>query len=399
MNWKFSIFPYGAVDYKAAQEDLNRKAEAGWALMGVHFGWIARFRRSEREDLHYRVDLLWLGERLDEGGYLRLCANAGWERVAQVRGMTVFTVRTVCHMGALPAETNVGRDVFWKKVMGPCLTEPLLRLLALIAFVLGLWLIVWGRTGQGRPMSELICALPTPFFILAIGLLGTELWVNPLYAMCRWRSWQRNSCKSKKLKPKTLLWARLHGTLNLLGGWMLLICCALMLLELIIFPLSGYSGADIITHRPEMRKKPLVMAEEMGLNPNTVYYLSEEPIWSVQVQGERYVERARSDGHYQEICCDRYHCITEGVAKWLTQVLRQENQQGSSRSYGALELASVQLGFDESWSTREGAFLLLRQGKDIVLVGVDYMDAPEPDLTQPGIQKKLIERLKLEPTR
>ena len=80
MKYVWRIFPYLCVDYKAAQAWLERQGAEGLRLAGVHCRYLARFTREERP-VHYFVDLA------ADGGadYLQLCADAGWERVAQVQ--------------------------------------------------------------------------------------------------------------------------------------------------------------------------------------------------------------------------------------------------------------------------------------------------------------------------
>lgn len=76
MNTRFGFFPYDAINYKAAQAGLDRRAAQGWALKHVYFGCIARFRRAERPSHFVDLDIR---SGLDEGAdadYLQLCADA-----------------------------------------------------------------------------------------------------------------------------------------------------------------------------------------------------------------------------------------------------------------------------------------------------------------------------------
>ena len=162
-----------------------------------------------------------------------------------------------------------------------------------------------------------------------------------------------------------------------------------------LLPLAGYSGHAVAAHRGALRERPLVMAEEVGLNPDTVIYLSWEPVWSLQVQGGRYVEQTAPEGGYQFVYCQRYTCLSEGYAARLCRALREESGAYNYEGYGLLDFQPVELGLDESWSARDGSFLLLRQGRTVALTGVHVMGGGAPDLTEPETLAVIADRLDL----
>ena len=57
MRRKLGLFLYEAMDYKAAEDWLNRRAAAGWELDRIQLNVLAWFRPSGRTDLRYCVDL------------------------------------------------------------------------------------------------------------------------------------------------------------------------------------------------------------------------------------------------------------------------------------------------------------------------------------------------------
>ena len=64
-------------------------AGEGWALAQVWLGLVARFRRTDRTDLHYYVsvsDPL----REDNDDYRRRCTDCGWEKFGYVRYMNLY---------------------------------------------------------------------------------------------------------------------------------------------------------------------------------------------------------------------------------------------------------------------------------------------------------------------
>ena len=53
----FGFFGFLTIDYQAALAYLDAMAAQGWALAEVWLGVVARFRRTDRTDLHYYVDI------------------------------------------------------------------------------------------------------------------------------------------------------------------------------------------------------------------------------------------------------------------------------------------------------------------------------------------------------
>ena len=97
------LFSYLAIDYKAAQAELDRMAAEGWALERVHSGVLARFRRTDRTDLRYFLD--WTdATKPEEHDYLQLCTEAGWELVETVGYLNIYASRP--GTGPLPIQTD-----------------------------------------------------------------------------------------------------------------------------------------------------------------------------------------------------------------------------------------------------------------------------------------------------
>ena len=85
---KLEPFAVTAYQYKGVEQWLNEQAAKGWELtsLGPLF---AKFRRTERADLRYCTDLA--ADSWDEQGeYLDLCRDGGWELVEKSGRMGVF---------------------------------------------------------------------------------------------------------------------------------------------------------------------------------------------------------------------------------------------------------------------------------------------------------------------
>ena len=76
MSGRWGLFLYGALDYKAAQDWLNRLGAEGWQL-AENCRDLFGFRRDGRAAVSYAVDLDRNLPPVEQEAYLRLCADAG----------------------------------------------------------------------------------------------------------------------------------------------------------------------------------------------------------------------------------------------------------------------------------------------------------------------------------
>ena len=107
------------------------------------------------------------------------------------------------------------------------------------------------------------------------------------------------------------------------------------------------------------------------------------------------MEQMQAEGGYQYVYCQRYTCMSEGYAALLVRAIRAESGTYNYEGYGLLDFQRADLGFDGSWTAREGSFLLVRQGRTVALVGVHVMGGGAPDLTEPETLAILRDRLEL----
>ena len=391
MRRKLGLFLYEAMDYKAAEDWLNRRAAAGWELDRIQLNVLAWFRPSGRTDLRYCVDLHRKPDEyaLDMEDDYQLCADAGWEYVAQSGGMAIFASSPVARPVPLQTDRKMEERTYWKRAIRPAILGHLL-LLGLLAALAALWgWLQWRGVGRAVKPSEILCSTACLLGALGVlcGVIGL-LWSIPA-GLLHWRRWQR-----EELVTSSPFWSRIRGGVGWLGWLFLELLLVFQIVELFI-PFLGYSGCNVAAHRPELRERPLAMAEEMGVDPNAVTYIREEPVWSALVQGSWYDEEARQEGGYQFLSCDRYACVSDGYAALLARAIRWESGHSGYKTYGILDFEPVELGLDESWSARDGSFLLLREGCTVVLAGAHFLGGGAPDLTEGSTWNAVLERLDL----
>ena len=384
---RLGLFLYDTLDAQAAEDWLNRKAQKGWALTRLWLCTIALFRRSKRTDLRYRVELQDPRQAAGEA-YRSRCADGGWDPVAQAGNLVILASRPVAQPAHLRTEAGMEARSDWRLAVRPALWSGVSVLLVLLALLVGFGLM----NGHSAPVrwSGLLCS--TALLLAVLGLLAGlagSIWNLPA-ALLRWRHW-----KGGKTAPKSgPSFARVRGALRRLG-WL---CTALFFVFSLFeafLPLAGYSGRAVSAHRGALRERPLVMAEEVGLDPAAVTYLSWEPVWSLQARGGRYMEQMQAEGGYQYVYCQRYTCMSEGYAALLVRAIRAESGTYNYEGYGLLDFQRADLGFVGSWTAREGSFLLVRQGRTVALVGVHVMGGGAPDLTEPETLAILRDRLEL----
>lgn len=101
---------------------------------------LAWFRPSGRTDLRYCVDLHRKpdGYALDMEDDYQLCADAGWEYVAQSGGMAIFASSPVARPVPLQTDRKMEERTYWKRAIRPAILGHLL-LLGLLAALAALW--------------------------------------------------------------------------------------------------------------------------------------------------------------------------------------------------------------------------------------------------------------------
>lgn len=373
MNTKFGFFPYGAMNYKSAQAQLDRRAAQGWELRHIYLGCIARFRRADRPS-HF-VDLDMRGGLDGDADYFQLCSDAGWELVQALRGMLLF--RAAAGQSPAPIQTDgeLEWERFWEKHR-PRLLSTLITLISIgvIAFVLAMPPRQWNVPAMLAANLGLLYLL---YFVLAI-----------LYALAQWihSRWYLAKCRRTDRVEDPGPLATALDSLDRLQTPLL----CLILFFTVAQPmglgrtvdLEWYSPTETYTATVEAcREWPVVTAADLGLG-DSGYSRHLDGHSSPLMEFLEYRELAQTAGRsepvYYILTTERYGCATELLARWTLAQRHKETQNGYFL-WGDLDWESAPgLGFDESYTCREGAYLLLRQGRVVALVGCDGLDLTQP---------------------
>lgn len=133
MNRKWTLFTFGAGDYKGVEGYLNRQAAKGWELEKV-YGFLARWKRTERPS-RWCVDLLNAkADREEKLSYLDLCAEGGWELTALQGSMCIF--RSKAGKEPFPVQTDPELE---KKNYNKYYLKPAILSVALILVMIAMY--------------------------------------------------------------------------------------------------------------------------------------------------------------------------------------------------------------------------------------------------------------------
>ncbi len=144
MKHKWTLFTFSRGDFKTLERYLNEQAEKGWELERV--GILARWKRTERTDLVYNVDLSNPKQDVnDRKSYADLCTEAGWELTAYANRMYIF--KSLPHSYAIPIHTDP--ELERKNYNRYYIRSTILSVVALAAY-LAFWLFI--STALGNSM-------------------------------------------------------------------------------------------------------------------------------------------------------------------------------------------------------------------------------------------------------
>lgn len=375
MSGAWGFFRYEAIDYKAAQNYLDRRAAGGWVLKNIRLGCLAQFERGEGRSHFVDLDLRRAMEETDPG-YLQLCADAGWEQVQRYRGMLLFRSLPGARPAPIQTDPGIEQERFWKQYM---LKQLLVTALALLVCALPLlFLSSSGITFSPVVASNASLLLLLLFALASLSLLWSGVTVAAYFLKCRRAGGmvipgRRSTAARNSLDLAISILFVLSGVLAIAEG---------AGLAGRTVDLSWYSYHQEYTATVERcQTYPVLMGTDLDL-PGTdsdVRFLDGRR--SVLAENLDYSEvTTGAAGASHILTTQRYRCAAAFLARWTLSALRYETAHGGFLWGDLTWTPAPGLGFDESWSARGGSYLLLRQGNVAALVGASDLDLTDPEV-------------------
>ena len=339
-------FRYTIEDAKAAQAELDQRAEQGWELEEVGL-FTATFRRAEHPRPCWVEPARWKSwSEKDENSradYLALCDEAGWELISEDGGLFYFRARE----GTDPAPIQTDAGVEWEGVWKKALRGQLSSMLYVVIYG-----AVWNgaRFLQDRPrVWELFlsnAALAAQGLLLL--LLAMELFLAARVLRYRIKC-RRAAAEGESFPVPRRAAARLRGASSLIFWAVLAVSLAVLLTS------TDYESRFLTDGSGYTRESHSVLGD--------------------------YREFLVYDERGNRLWVERADCRSGWLADWICGDFRaSEGDADRVRRefhwHGAVIPREAELGFDEAWiySIGEYSGLILRDGDQVARIEAEGLD-------------------------
>lgn len=339
-------FRYTIEDAKAAQAELDQRAEQGWELEEVGL-FTATFRRAEHPRPCWVEPARWKSwSEKDENSradYLALCGEAGWELISEDGGLFYFRARE----GTDPAPIQTDAGVEWEGVWKKALRGQLSSMLYVVIYG-----AVWNgaRFLQDRPrVWELFlsnAALAAQGLLLL--LLAMELFLAARVLRYRIKC-RRAAAEGESFPVPRRAAARLRGASSLIFWAVLAVSLAVLLTS------TDYESRFLTDGSGYTRESHSVLGD--------------------------YREFLVYDERGNRLWVERADCRSGWLADWICGDFRaSEGDADRVRRefhwHGAVIPREAELGFDEAWiySIGEYSGLILRDGDQVARIEAEGLD-------------------------
>lgn len=339
-------FRYTIEDAKAAQAELDQRAEQGWELEEVGL-FTATFRRAEHPRPCWVEPARWKSwSEKDENSradYLALCGEAGWELISEDGGLFYFRARE----GRNPAPIQTDAGMEWEDVWKKALRGQLSSMLYVVIYG-----AVWNgaRFLQDRPrVWELFlsnAALAAQGLLLL--LLALELFLAARVLRYRIKC-RRAAAEGESFPVPRRAAARLRGASSWIFWTVLAVSLAVLLTT------TDFERHFLETKSGYTQESHSVLGD---------YY----EFWGYDETG----------GH---LWVERTDCRTGWLADWICGDFRAS--EGDAKRvrrefhwHGAVIPREAELGFDRAWTYSIGEYsgLILRDGDQVARIEAEGLD-------------------------
>lgn len=370
---KWGFFPFEAMDYKAAQSYLDKKSEQGWVLDKLYCKRFARFVPAEGRyhcvDLDLNTDL----HTETDDSYLKLCEDAGWEPVVNVRNMLVFRSQPGKRPLPLQTDAEMEAEQLWTKHVRRNWLITLIMLLVLLP----LMALLFSIPNRSISITELLCSnaalLGIPYLLFAAAsLLWTLYRTAAIYIRFR---------RTREIATQKHSSAWAIGLFSSLMSVLLIVWYILYLAEGVALgktvDVAWSHFSDEYTATPELcQSYPVITAADLGLeySDDSRYLDGRRALLAERLE---YSEIAPGEGGAHHILTtERYECANETVANWVFSARKNETAYGAGFIWGELDwsMTTSDYGFDQICFARDSSYLLLQKGTTVALVGASDLD-------------------------
>lgn len=356
-------FRYTAEDVKAAQAELDELADQGWELAELGI-FTASFRRAENPRRCWVEPARWTSiRRKDEqarADYLALCEEAGWELLDEAGGMFYFQAKP----DTSPAPIQTDGSLEWEEVLRKSLGNQTGVLFGSVAYW-GAFTLARVVQGQFRMWTAFLADAAMLMMALLLVWIGLGLCLS--IRVVRYRRVCRRAVEAGEPIPVPGRgWARFRGAAPLLY--------TVLGAAILLSALAGFTSFG--TDRTSF--------DGGGYSRVTVEH-------SVLADAAEY----RTFSDQGDLWIESYDCKPAWLAGLISWDLRRiEGDEKKLHSYGhyhgLVELAAVDLGYDQAWTYAWGGGngLIFRQGNRVV-----HMEAEKLDLTDRTVVDGLLDWL------
>ena len=372
-NSKWGFFPFDAMDYKAAQSYLDKKAAQGWVIEHLYCKWFARFVPAEGRYHCVDLDTPHVFDDDLDWNYVEFCEDAGWELVTNVRSMLVFRSKLGQHPAPLQTDSALEAEKFWKKYVR---RNFLLELVCLL-FLVGLIALFASLPNPSVSITEALCSnaamLGVPFVLFAaVSILWTMYRTIAIYVRFR---------RTREIGRQKQGGAWVIGLLHFLAKALIIVWYALYLTEGLFLgktvDVAWSTISDKYTATPELcQSYPVITAADLGLpySEDSRYLDGQRSLLVDFLDYSEITDGEKGSSHI--LTTERYECVNETVAQWMFDARKAETALGSGFLWGELEWGEVTSdhGFDRICFARDDSYLLALEGDTVILVGASEMD-------------------------
>ncbi|MGM9606728.1 MAG: DUF2812 domain-containing protein [Oscillospiraceae bacterium] len=371
---KWGFFPFDAMDYKAAQAYLDKKADAGWVLDKLSCKWFARFVPAGGRSHYVDLDLHGVLDDGPDADYLQLCEDAGWELIKRTRGMLLFRSLPGKHPVPLQTDAGMEADRFWKKYV----LKNFLWLLVLLLIFVPLYVYLFSMPGGGTKISTFFCSNAVLLLLLWIIFAAVYLVWSFCFTLGSYIRFRRLGRLPERGRPGAWLMGVLGFIMAvLLVGWWCLDMAETVGLGETVDVAWNISES---TATPELcQSYPVITAADLGLpSSKDSRYLDGRR--SLLTDFLDYSEITPGTARSHILTTERYDCAGEALARLLFSLRREETANGQF-TWGELDWGETtsDWGFDQVCTARDGSYLLLREDDIVVLVGAEGLDLTAPE--------------------